>query len=208
MIASNIPGIDDDYARVRELAPSGFVLALNLRWVGPEFLHSEYPKAWREIYESKNYFMFDPVFYWTLTKTGRTRWSEVGFPDPHGVSQKAKKYGLNFGAVFCQKVDGRRSFLATSRSDRELTEIEMDELQTLFEKWMKVVSERPVLTEGELDVLKALKSGQAQAEVGTALNIATATVKKRLRSIRKKFGAATTAEAVSIAVEKRYFQVD
>lgn len=208
MIASRIPGIEDDFARIRTLAPSGFVLALNLRWIGPEFLHSEYPAEWRKIYEDKNYFMFDPIFYWTLTKTGRSRWSEVGFPDPQKISEKAAKYGLNYGAVFAQKMDGRKSFLAVCRPDREFTEPEMDQIEATFDKWMVVVAERPPLTDGELAVLGALRDGLSQTEAGETLGIATATVKKRLKSARNKFGASTSAEAVSIAVEKRYFHKD
>ena len=208
MIVSRIPGINEDLERVREIAPSGFVLALNVGWAGPEFLHSEYPEKWRNIYESKNYFVTDPVFYWTLMNTGRKRWSEVGYPDPLKVSQKAKKFGLVYGAVFSQKVEGKKSFFSAGRSDRELTEPELTELGDFFDKWLTVASERPELSLGELQVMKCLKDGMSQSETAAALSIAESTVKKRAQSVMKKFRASTRAEAVSIAVEKRYFHLE
>ena len=127
MNPSIISRISEDFDRIRELSPPGFVLALNVRWRGPEYLHSEFPEEWREIYESKNYFMFDPIYYWTMINTGRVRWSEVGLPDPHKISQKAAGHGLSYGATFCQKLDGTKSFLSTAHSEREFTIGEMDD---------------------------------------------------------------------------------
>lgn len=208
MLVSRIPGIELELEEVRKIATSGFVLAINVSWAGPEYLHSEYPAEWREIYEDKNYFMFDPVFYWTLNNKGMKRWSEVGYPDPMGIAAKAKAYGLCFGAVFSEKVQGRRSFFTVCRPDREFTAPEMTKLSAYFNGWLKVVAERPSLSLGELQVLKCLRDGLSQSGTAEILNISESTVKQRARSAMKKFGAATRAEAVSIAVEKRYLTLD
>lgn len=206
MILSKIPGIQDDFEQIRDMAPSGFVLALNLSWVGPEFLHSEFPDKWREIYESKGYFMFDPIYYWAVTHSGRVRWSEVGLPDPQGIRKKAAKYGLVYGATVAQKAGNKKSFLSVSRADAEFTEPEFAKLEGFLMKWLDVVTERPLLKPGEFEALKCLRDGLDQAEIAKTLGVSLSTVKKRFRSIRKKFGAATIAEALSIAVEKRYFE--
>lgn len=205
MILSKTPGIQEDFEKIRDMAPSGFVLALNLTWVGPEFLHTEYPEKWREIYESKGYFMFDPIYYWAVTHTGRVRWSEVGLPDPQSIRKKAAKYGLVYGATVAQKPANKKSFLSVSRADREFTETEFAELEGYLSKWLDVVTERPLLTDGEFQALECLRDGLDQAEIAARLGISLSTVKKRFRSARKKFDASTIAEALSIAVEKRYF---
>lgn len=208
MLISRIPDLEKDLEHIREIATAGFVLAVNLGWAGPEFLHSEYPDRWRKIYEDRNYFMTDPVFFWTLRNTGHKRWSEVGYPDPRGINKKAKKFGLCFGAVFCQKAEGKKSFFSAGRPDREFTETEMEQLEKYFLKWIQFVAERPELTLGELQTMKCLSEGLTQAQTAEALKVSESTVKKRAQSVMKKFKASTRAEAVSIAVEKRYFTLD
>jgi len=208
MLLSRVPDIESDLAGIRELAPSGFVIALNMGWGGPELLHSEFPDRWRTLYEEKNYFMTDPVFYWTLMNKGHRRWSEVGYPDPMGVNAKAKKYGLNFGAVFSKRVHGKRSFMSAARADREFTTVEMDQLDSYFNKWMEFVSERPDLSVGELQVLRCLYDGFGQAQTAEKLGIAEATVSKRARSAMKKLNASTRTEAVSKAAEMNYFSIE
>ena len=205
MIVSKIPGISDDLESLREIATSGFVLAINVRWIGPEFLHSEFPAKWRKLYEDKNYFMFDPIYFWIVANTGEIRWSEVGLPDLQGVQKKAAEHGLVYGATVCKKRDGQKSLLSAARPDREITAPEMEKLSGYLDKWLSVVSERPILTEGEFDTLKLLRDGLDQNEIAQSLGVSTSTVKKRLKGVRQKFDAATVAEALSIAVEKRYF---
>lgn len=208
MLLSRVPDIESDLSGIRALAPSGFVIALNMGWGGPELLHSEFPEEWRTIYEEKNYFMTDPVFYWTLVNKGHRRWSEVGLPDPRKVGEKAKKYGLNYGVAFSKRVHGRRSFMSAARADREFTDDEISQLDSYFTKWMDFVSERPDLSVGELQVLRCLYDGFGQAKTAEKLGIAEATVSKRARSAMKKLKAATRTEAVTKAAEMNYFSID
>lgn len=208
MLVSKVPGIENDLVRVREIAPSGFVLALNLGWVGPEFLHSEYPLTWREIYEDRNYFMADPVFFWTLNNTGFKRWSEVGYPDPRGIAKKAKEHGLCYGAVFAEKIGRKKSFFSAGRADREFSVGEVHELQAFFKGWLKVVAERPELSLGQIQVLKCLRDGMSSSQIAAELEVSESTVKQRCQAVMKKFNASTRHEAVAIAVEKRYLTLD
>ncbi len=205
MIVSKIPGIAEDLEALRQIAPSGFVLAIHVRWAGPEFLHSEFPEKWRKKYEENSYFMFDPLYYWTVMKSGQTRWSEVGLPDPHKIMKKAAEHGLVYGATTCVSGGQGKSFLSASRPDREFTAPELTQMKDYLDKWLKVVTERPLLTDAEFSTLAAIRDGLDQTEIASSLGVSVSTVKKRLRSIRKKFNAATVAEALSIAVEKKYF---
>jgi len=187
------------------VATSGFVLALNVSWFGPEFLQSEYPAKWREIYEESGYFMLDPIYHWTVMNTGKVRWSEVNYPDIRSVGKQAAEFGLVYGATVCQKHDGRKSFLSAARPDREFTDAEIDRFDVLLTKWSNVVIERPVLSEAELVTLRWLRDGLDQNQIADTLEVSVSTVKKRLSGVRRKFKAATVAEALAIAVEKRYF---
>lgn len=205
MLAKIIPDFEDGLATIREIAPAGFVLAFNINWSGPEHLHSEFPAAWKELYERKNYFVADPIFYWTLVSRGRKRWSEIALPDVAGVLDSAKKHGMEYGAVFSERKDGRRSFLTAARSDRELEEPEMAALEDIFKSWVEVLTNRPELSEGELSVLACLRDGMAQGDIASALKISESTVKQRARRAMSKLGAATRTQAVALAVAKNYF---
>lgn len=205
LLFTKIPNVQTDILKVREIAPSGFVVALDVRWKGPEYLHSEFPEKWKELYEDNGYFMMDPIFYWTLMNTGVTRWSEVDYPDPRGIGTKAAEHGLVFGATVSVKVDGMRSFLSAARADRELTEEEITSLANILEKWANIVKERPNLSDNELETLACLRSGLDQTKIAKKLGVSISTVKKRLSKVRRAFEASSNSEALSIAIEKRYF---
>jgi LuxR family transcriptional regulator len=205
MLTKLIPDYDKGLARMREIAPAGFVLAFNINWSGPEHLHSEFPAAWKELYERKNYFVADPIFYWTLVSKGRKRWSEIALPDVAGVLASAKAHGMHYGAVFSERRGGRRSFLTAAHPEREFEEPEMAEMGALFNSWVDVLNNRPTLSQGELDVLACLRDGMAQSDIATKLKIAESTVKQRARRAMSKLGAATRTQAVALAVAKNYF---
>ena len=208
MLPTHLPDLEKDLPIIRALAPSGFVIAINVGWGGPELLRSEFPTAWRERYEEKNYFMTDPVFYWTLMNQGWKRWSEIGFPDPMNVAQEAKAYGLEFGVVFSMRVNGQRSFLSAARTKREFKTSEVEKLQSYFEGWMTFLRNRPDLSIGELQVLRCLHDGCGRAEIAAKLGITDITVSKRTRSAMKKLGVSSHMDAVSKALEISYFGVD
>lgn len=137
-----LPGIETQLERLRELAPPGFVLVFDITWSGPKYTHFEYPQEWRDTYEGKNYFILDPVFYWTMTSKGRKRWSELRLPDPAKIFEKGKKYDLNFGAVFSMRSKRSRSFLTAARSDREFTDAELVEMNKLFKECVDICSQQ------------------------------------------------------------------
>ena len=131
-----IPDFQEDKARLHELADMGFAVALDIHWNGPLYSHNEYPEVWARLYFDKNFFVLDPLFYWTVVKSGQIRWSEVKLPDPRGVLKKAAEHGLRYGCTFSQKESDRRHLLSLARSDRELTDEEMAEGQAIFDKWV------------------------------------------------------------------------
>ena len=80
-LAAMIPNYNAEVDRLLQYGPSGFVLAFNLTFRGPEHLHSAYPEEWVKIYQDKNYFILDPINFWTFSHIGEKRWSEIKLPD-------------------------------------------------------------------------------------------------------------------------------
>lgn len=131
-----IPTFEEDRAVLADIADMGFAVALDIHWNGPLYSHNEYPEAWAKLYFDKNFFVLDPLFYWTVVKTGHIRWSEVTLPDPRGVLKKAAEHGLKYGCTFSQKESNRRHLLSLARSDRELSDEEVEIGAKIFDKWV------------------------------------------------------------------------
>lgn len=201
-----IPNYDQEMERLLSWAPSGFVLAFNLTFRGPEHLHSEYPDEWRQIYEDRNYFFTDPALVWMINSSGNRRWSEIRLPDIRGVMTEAKKFNLNYGVSISRKVANKRSFLTMSHPEREFTDTEIEVVAAKFEGWVEMVVGRSSLTAGELDVLRCLKDGLGQSEIAAALGLSESAIKQRCNKACSKLDAKTRAQAVAIAVGRNYFE--
>jgi LuxR family transcriptional regulator len=141
MTDTHLPGIENELAMLNELGTSGFVLALNIRWVGPAYVHFEYPSEWREIYECKNSFARDPVVSGSLSHEGFKRGSALKLPDPAGIFKQGRAYDLNYGAVLATRSKRHRSFLTAARQDREFTDSELKQLSDILKSCVKVASE-------------------------------------------------------------------
>ena len=205
MLSNLIPNYNTEIEKLRQWAPSGFILAFNLTFRGPEHLHSGYPDAWRRLYEHRNYFFTDPILVWTVANSGNRRWSEIRLPDIRGVLTEARKFDLNYGAVFSRKSNYKRSFLTLSRPDREFSDTEMEVIGEKFDAWVDMVVGRIQLTDGELDVLRGLKDGLGQSEIAEVLGLSESAVKQRCIKACTKLQAKTRAQAVAIAVARNYF---
>lgn len=205
MLDKIIPNFNAELVSLRGIAPSGFIVAFNMTFRGPEYMHSEYPEAWRAEYEDRNYFAGDPVLVWTIANSGTRRWSEISLPDVRGILKRAQLFSMNYGAVISTKNARKRSFITVSRPDRELTDGELQMLSAKFKIWVELVTGRAALTDGELDVLRLMRDGEGQRNIAEALDIAESTVKQRAQKAVVKLGAKNRTHAVAIAVTRNYF---
>jgi LuxR family transcriptional regulator len=206
MLSTMIPNYDAEIERLRDIGPAGLILAFNLTPRGAEHFHAEQPPSWRKLYEDRNYHFTDPVFVWAVANSGNRRWSEVPLPDVKGVLTAARKHGLVYGAIFSRKINGKHSMLTLARADRELSDTEMELAAAKFESFLDVVVGAPLLTDGELDVLRALKDGLGQSEIAGKLGISESAVKLRCQKACAKLNARTRTQAVAIAVARNFFE--
>ncbi len=204
MPPSQIPNHEMEMAWLRQRAPSGFVLAFNMTFSGPEFLINTYPREWVEIYQTRNYVFLDPINLWTFSRSGRWRWSEVNLPDVRGVLVEAQKFGLRYGAIFSQMRGFKRSLLSVAREDREFSDSEIEVIDAKFGSWTDMVTGAPELTEGELEVLRGLRDGLERRGIAERLGISESGVKQRLAKACSKLRARTPTQAVAIAVSRNY----
>ncbi len=117
-------------SRLRTRSPAGFAIALHVEFTTPKYLFQSYDKAWLDHYSSQGLVMRDPTVHWGFENTGTIRWSALAADDPAGVLEQAAKYGLLYGLTVAVNTKGSRSIASFSRSDREMTDLDIAAIGT------------------------------------------------------------------------------
>lgn len=209
MLHNILPDMEKLESRLRTIVPEGYMLALNIRHLTPEFLQSTYPSDWVTIYTDRRYVMFDPVVTWARFNVGATRWGDIpsGFSKGAGlhILSHARQFGLNFGGVVSTRgPSGSQclSVLSGARGDRELRAREMKNLADILNAMVGAVGQHAGLTEVELEALRDLAAGRTHNEIADQRGVSPATIKKRLERAREVLGARNAVHAVAIATRR------
>lgn len=117
---------------LKSLAPTGFAMALHVRFTTPTFLFQTYPKSWIDIYSQRGYLMSDPTVLWAFSNTGRIRWSELSANDASGMLAEAAAQGMRFGFTLATDAEGSQSLGSFTRGDREFSDDEIAEIEVIF----------------------------------------------------------------------------
>jgi LuxR family transcriptional regulator len=185
------PDINSTFAETRleveAIANAGYSLMVNLYSGSYDHFETTFPKEWTEIYMKENYAIFDVVLAFAMLRYGSYRWSDIWLPDVRGVSRKAKKYGLKYGAVFVFRTSAnKRSFISVARHDRELTDDEMATVTDLASSFFNRIDEDSPFSQGDIDVLQRLAEGRNVKDIAADLNISAAAVKQRMKRARQR----------------------
>ncbi len=113
---------------IAEKSPSGFAIALHVRFTTPAYLFQSYNKDWMEHYSSKGLVMQDPTVRWGLENNGTVKWSDLTHLDSAGVLQDARSFGLEFGVTVAISDAESKTISSFSRSDRDFEASEVDAL--------------------------------------------------------------------------------
>lgn len=209
MLHKILPDIDKLEARLLEIAPMGYMVALNIRHLTPEFFKSAYPSDWVETYTERRYVMFDPVVVWSRFKVGTTRWSEIPESFSRGGGRHVLDHARQFGLVFGGAVSSRGPagghclcVLSGARDDREFRASELEDLAGILDGMVRAVGEHAGLTEVELESLRDLAAGLTHNEIADQRGVSPATIKKRLERARDVLGARNAVHAVAIATRR------
>ena len=107
--------------------PTGFAIALHIRFTSPRFLLQTYDQRWIETYSRDGIVMHDPTVRWGLRQTGTIRWEDLPDTDEAGQSvlNAARDHGLSFGFTVAWCDHDSRSVASFVRPDRPATDAEM-----------------------------------------------------------------------------------
>ncbi|MCC7320484.1 MAG: autoinducer binding domain-containing protein [Rubellimicrobium sp.] len=117
---------------LRGFAPSGYAIALHVRFTAPTYLFQTYPRDWIDLYSQRGYLMSDPTVLWAFGNTGHVRWSDLEAEDRAGVLREAATHGMSHGITFATGLDGSQSLGSFSRADREYDADEVARIERDF----------------------------------------------------------------------------
>lgn len=190
---------DGDLNRLSVLAPSGYYLALHIRFTSPLMTLQTYPTKWTDHYTAKAYALRDPIVAWGLSQEGAARWSEIDIPDPFGIFDEARGFGLNYGATVSVGEIKSRTIGSAARSDRDYTDAEIEQISYLIRRMHHQTQPPDSLTKAQIEALRCIAEGDRHAAAAAKLNISESALKARLTAARTKLLARTTAEAIQRA---------
>ena len=212
MLETIVPLYDEELARISRIARAGFVIAMAYEISGPEYIANYYPEEWQKHYSENALLTVDPIAHWILvTQDGFERWSNIydlyaGNSRLANFKARAGHYGLKYGFVGVVQTPAskRRSFISAARSDRELTDAEMQGIYSTFRSWVAIYdNSRPELTDEHIAVLRLLAAGLEIDEIATKLGISKSAVKQRNTRIYNILNVPNRAAAVSVATARR-----
>ena len=194
-------GLELGLARLRRLAPKGYALGLHIRFASAHIMVQTYDPDWIELYTSRGYMLCDPLVSWGFSTTGVSRWSELGFPDPHNIFGQAATYGLNFGVAVSHGPSTSRTIGGFAREDREFTDEEIARIAETVRLLHNEATPPDSLTAAQRHALRLVATGHRYTESAALLGISESALKARLKSARERLHARTTAEAIQRAQE-------
>lgn len=200
---SNRPELNLLFRKLAALAPEGYAAGLHIRFAAPLVSVHTYDPKWTEIYTVNSYAMRDPMVAWGLSNEGRIRWSDIDMPDPINIWGQAAEFGLRYGvAVACGPMSSR-SIVGAARSDREMTDAELDQAYEIVLSLHQLSEPPSELTTAQVEALRCIADGDRHAAAAAKLGISESALKARLISARTRLMARTTSEAIQKAKEYR-----
>jgi LuxR family transcriptional regulator len=193
-------------AQIDTIANAGYYLALRVGFSFPQAELNALPDDWVEYYTTHGLVVSDPVLRWAYSNSGAARLSELDMPDPQKVLARALNHGLGYGAVVSvigPADQGRRSYGFFFRADRELSLSEIAALEEIVQAAHYGQDDNGRLTVAELEVLQMQAQGLRVKRVAAQLGISESAVKARLNNAKRKLGAKTMQQALSIVAARR-----
>lgn len=209
MLHRVLPNFEAEDSAISFVANMGYVLALNVKNLTPQFYHTTFPEGWAEFYTANRYALIDPILIWASFNTGMKRWSEISLLRTLAINdrvmKKATEFDLNYGVILCQRMEGagnQKSFFSAARSDREFTDKEIEFLSIRFKNIIQQLQIPPLLSDRENLILTRCAEGFTQEEIAREIKVSRETIKKSLEHVRRVLGAKNATQAVSIALSQ------
>ena len=138
------------------MCPSGFAIALHIKYNAPTFLFQTFPEKWVDHYSRQGLVIRDPAVHWAFGNTGHIRWRELAENDPAGIMDQSRLYGLPYGFTASIHNDHSRTLAGFARADRDYLDVEIDEICDRLEDLDVLTAGIEVLSAKDTDALQAM----------------------------------------------------
>ena len=202
-MAFSKPPLGEQKAILDALSPSGYVIAFNYSWAGPELFDCTYPEDWQQHYHSRSMWKADPITLWIMANDGQKRWSEIKLTKMNSLMSEAADYGLTYGVVLARSKRMRKSVLSVARPDREYTDNEIQTLAEFFDEATRRIDDKFDLSDKEVETLAQLGAGQKISDIARIEGRSEAAINKRVKSARLKLNQPNTLAAVVFAKDQK-----
>lgn len=193
--------VEAEAAKIAEIAPAGYFLALRVRGTSPLMALKTYPQAWVDRYMENGYMLRDPITAWAMTIGGAIRWSSPLLLDPFRILRQAAEYGLTYGASVAHGPISALSICSFGRSDREPTESEIAEVRRIVIDLHDRVALPKTLDDGQKEILHAMTQGTTAEELAARSGVSRDAMRERFTAVYETLRAKTADEALQRAKE-------
>lgn len=185
------------------IGTAGYYVALRIGFAFPMEEKNAFPTDWVNHYTRNGLMLRDPAVQWAYANNGSARWGELEQTDSTHVLEKAADFGLKYGVVVScvpESSGSLRSYGTFARSDREITDPEIEILRQNMATLHQLADPPTNLTAAELEALELVKEGLRLKEIAFDLGVSEGAIKQRLAGAKRKLGAKTSTHAASLAV--------
>lgn len=189
------------------------------------FAIGNYPTAWIQTYESRNYASLDPIIQHCTYHEEAIIWhesySKTSSPKIINFFDHAKSFNLQDGISKGLRVNDKERGILSLATNKKLSYEDtqkalesINHLQTYIHKTMMRVSKdsfnihTPILTKREDEILFHLAIGETSAKAAKALGISEATVVFHMKNIIQKLDANNRTHAIVKAVSLNLINLD
>lgn len=196
MTDQQLARIDREVAKIADIAPGGYLLALRIRGTSPLQAYHTYPQAWIDEYTQNGYMLRDPLMTWALTIGGTIRWSSALLVDPFRIFRKAAEHGLHYGASVAYGPMGSLTICSMARADREFRDEEIAAAKAIVVIAHDAAQMPDRLTDEDKSILNALAAGRDSAAVAKSIGVSAKEGSARVEALYDKLFARTGEEAL------------
>lgn len=193
-----------------------YVLTAPVPLTQPRMLwSSNYPHAWLDRYQARNYLAVDPTIQQASAHTQPVVWSSAAGRSQHEFWEEAKSFGVCHGwTLVTHGPHMTTGLLSLARSHEAITAAELDENEARL-VWLAnqmqglldtaqlgtgMTEAMPPLTAREREVLRWSADGKTAEETGTILGITERTVTYHVTSAMGKLDTTNKTQAVAKAL--------
>ena len=133
-------------ARLKQMAHSGYAIALHIQFNAPAYLFQAYPRDWTDFYSQNGLVMRDPTVHWGFEHTGTILWSDLVPHDDAGVIALAAARGIANGFTYATDAGNSRSVSSFAKGTTAFTSAEMAEIAGLADQLHDITANRESLS--------------------------------------------------------------